>query len=77
MRFLIYFKGKGSYGKWMYEVQLTENSLTVQGINISENVYAISSLKPNTSYSVKVRAYSDGGKGPWSSEFKGSTLKNS
>ncbi|KAG8193693.1 hypothetical protein JTE90_024054 [Oedothorax gibbosus] len=70
-------QGKGSWEKWMYEVELKDNSKTIERINVPENTYDISNLKPNTSYSVKVRAFSEGGKGPWSSEFKGSTLRSS
>lgn len=71
--------GKGSYKKWMYEVNLFEDGkeLVQDESNIAGNSHYLSSLKPNTTYSVKLRAYSIGGKGPWSSEFTGSTLDNS
>ncbi|XP_035208124.1 proto-oncogene tyrosine-protein kinase ROS-like, partial [Stegodyphus dumicola] len=72
-------QGKGSWQKWLYEIELLDrrSTLTVFGVSISSNAYDVSNLKPNTTYSVKVRAYSDGGKGPWSSEFTGTTLKKS
>ncbi|CAL1296241.1 unnamed protein product [Larinioides sclopetarius] len=71
-------QGKGAWKKWLYEVHLLDHSTNraVFKVNISHNVYDMSSLKPNTTYSVKVRPYSVGGKGPWSSEFTGSTLEH-
>lgn len=51
--------------------------LVQYGANITRNVHYLHSLKHNTSYSVKLRAYSTGGKGPWSSEFTGRTFDKS
>ncbi|GFT84439.1 proto-oncogene tyrosine-protein kinase ROS [Nephila pilipes] len=70
-------QGKGSYKNYLYEIQLLDHisSHRMLKVNISNNIYDISNLKPNTTYSVKVRAYSAGGTGPWSSEFLGSTLE--
>ncbi|XP_042904175.1 proto-oncogene tyrosine-protein kinase ROS isoform X2 [Parasteatoda tepidariorum] len=71
-------QGKGSWRKWSYEVSLTDTSRNehVKAL-INDTIYAIKNLCPNTTYSVKVRAYSTRGKGPWSSEFRGMTLKKS
>ncbi|GIY65962.1 tyrosine-protein kinase receptor [Caerostris darwini] len=71
-------QGKGSWKKWLYEIQLVDplSGQTVHRADIKGNVYDISNLEPNTTYSVKVRPYSEGGKGPWSKEFTSSTLKN-
>ena len=51
--------------------------LVQYGANISRNIHYLHSLKLNTLYSVKLRAYSTGGKGPWSTEFTGRTLDKS
>ncbi|XP_055926559.1 proto-oncogene tyrosine-protein kinase ROS-like isoform X2 [Argiope bruennichi] len=71
-------QGKGAWKKWLYEVHLLDHASNraVFKVNISNNVYDMFTLKPNTTYSVKVRPYSEGGKGPWSSEFTGSTLED-
>ncbi|XP_054720908.1 proto-oncogene tyrosine-protein kinase ROS-like [Uloborus diversus] len=72
-------QGKGSWEKWLYEVDMLDhtNNLTVFGVNITGSSYDVMNLKPNATYSIRVRAYSHGGKGPWSSQFKGSTLAKS
>ncbi|GFQ68878.1 proto-oncogene tyrosine-protein kinase ROS [Trichonephila clavata] len=71
-------QGKGSYKNYLFEVQLLDHSKSLKMVkvnNIDKNLCYINNLLPNTTYSVKVRAYTAGGTGPWSSEFLGNTLK--
>lgn len=42
--------------------------------NISSTSYTITNLDPDTEYLIKVAAYANG-RGPWSSEFKGTSLR--
>lgn len=45
--------------------------------NITGNSNVVQNLTPNTLYSFKVAAYTSGGSGQWSQEFKAKTLKTS
>lgn len=45
--------------------------------NITGNSCVVQNLEPNTLYSFKVAAYTSGGSGQWSQEFKSKTLKTS
>ncbi|XP_023240042.1 proto-oncogene tyrosine-protein kinase ROS-like [Centruroides sculpturatus] len=74
---LLNILGKGAWQQWLYEVQLLNHINGVKKIetNVSSTSYIFYNLYPNTLYSVKVRAFSPGGKGPWSKEFSGKTLK--
>ncbi|XP_064488538.1 proto-oncogene tyrosine-protein kinase ROS-like isoform X2 [Ornithodoros turicata] len=69
--------GKGAWQKWLYELQVQDHSTRniIFRLNITETSATVGNLRPNTVYSVKVRAYSRGGKGPWSSDFIGRTLQ--
>ncbi|XP_076250339.1 receptor protein-tyrosine kinase sevenless isoform X2 [Rhynchophorus ferrugineus] len=69
-------QGRGAWQNWSYEISvkdLTTNSILTFHTNTSS--YSISNLKENTPYALKVLAYSKFGKGPWSTEFNGSTLR--
>lgn len=69
--------GQGAWQEWLYEVRVQDHSTRVfiYVMNITETSTTVRNLRPNTSYSVKVRAYSPGGRGPWSLDFVGRTLK--
>ncbi|XP_023244770.1 proto-oncogene tyrosine-protein kinase ROS-like [Centruroides sculpturatus] len=71
--------GKGAWQKWFYEIHLFDHvkNLTIFGNRTANNIYKIFTLRPNTTYSIKIRACSLGGKGEWSSEFVGKTLMQS
>jgi proto-oncogene tyrosine-protein kinase ROS len=49
--------------------------VTVYKKNVNTTSYTIQNLKANTEYVIKTAAYTSSGKGPWSSEFRGKTLK--
>jgi proto-oncogene tyrosine-protein kinase ROS len=69
--------GKGAWQNWSYELHITDETVgvTVYKKNVNATSYTIQHLKANTEYVIKVGAYTSSGKGPWSSEFRGKTLK--
>ncbi|XP_050027352.2 proto-oncogene tyrosine-protein kinase ROS isoform X2 [Dermacentor andersoni] len=69
--------GAGAWQQWLYEVRVQDQSTQVYiyAMNISETTTTVRNLRPDTAYSVKVRAYSPGGRGPWSVDFVGRTLR--
>lgn len=70
-------QGKGAWQNWSYEIQVKDikNSQITSYKNINATSYTITDLKENTEYVIKTAAYTSSGTGPWSSEFKGKTLK--
>ncbi|XP_042220290.1 proto-oncogene tyrosine-protein kinase ROS-like isoform X2 [Homarus americanus] len=66
--------GSGAWQKWMYEMHIQEGQHIMYRQNITDTSYQATNLRPGTFYMVKVRAYSRGGNGPWSHEFRGRTL---
>ncbi|XP_076304800.1 proto-oncogene tyrosine-protein kinase ROS-like [Tachypleus tridentatus] len=68
---------KGAWQNWLYEITIKEftsgTSIVIK--NITTLMFVVDGLQPATVYSIKVRAYSHGGAGPWSTEFKGKTMK--
>ncbi|KAK3578565.1 hypothetical protein CHS0354_025280 [Potamilus streckersoni] len=74
---ILQYQGKGAYSKWSYEVYLhpldnTDNFLQEKTNKLH---YEVSNLEPDAQYSVKVRAFSKAGTGPWSEIFIGRTLR--
>lgn len=70
-------QGKGAWQNWSYEIQIKDvtTSKTMSHKNINTTSYTIIGLKENTEYIIKAAAYTSSGTGPWSSEFRGRTLK--
>ena len=69
--------GKGAWQNWSYELHITDEAMgiTVYKKNVNATSYTIQNLKANTEYVIKAAAYTSSGRGPWSSEFRGKTLK--
>lgn len=71
------FIGKGAWQNWSYEISIknvnTNQITTHKGINITS--CTVQNIEEDTEYIIKAAAYTDLGKGPWSSEFHGKTLK--
>ncbi|XP_066301106.1 proto-oncogene tyrosine-protein kinase ROS-like [Branchiostoma lanceolatum] len=67
--------GKGSWQDWRYELEVqnldspNENSTVVS--DIMAHNHTLQGLEKGAQYSFSVRAYSQGGQGPWSSSFVG------
>lgn len=70
-------QGKGAWQNWSYEIHVKDisDSKNASYRNINTTSYTIEDLKENTEYIIKAAAYTSSGTGPWSSEFKGKTLK--
>lgn len=70
-------QGKGAFKDWNYRLEVFGDNETQTYKNITGNSYIVEDLKPNTLYSFKVAAYTSGGSGQWSQEFRSKTLKTS
>ncbi|KAF4521972.1 hypothetical protein B566_EDAN012521 [Ephemera danica] len=70
-------QGKGAWQNWSYEVQLRdENCSTVEThLNVTSTSVTLTSLRPDTPYSLKACAYTSAGRGPWSAEFQGRSFR--
>lgn len=70
-------QGKGAWQNWSYEISVKDlrTNLTRTYKNINVTSYTIKNLTDDTEYVIKVAASTSSGKGPWSSEFKGVSLK--
>ncbi|XP_066980698.1 proto-oncogene tyrosine-protein kinase ROS isoform X4 [Macrobrachium rosenbergii] len=66
--------GAGAWQKWRYEMHIQEGQKIMYNKNITDTSYQAKNLRPGTFYIIKVQAYSVGGNGPWSREFRGRTL---
>ncbi|KAJ8934365.1 hypothetical protein NQ314_013406 [Rhamnusium bicolor] len=76
---LLGVQGKGAWQNWSYEISITEvnSKEVVFHKHVNTTFFTINDLKENSEYILKVAAYTKFGKGPWSSEFRGSTLNRS
>ncbi|KAI4460354.1 tyrosine-protein kinase receptor [Holotrichia oblita] len=72
-------QGRGAWQNWSYEISVqnskTKEIQTYKDINVTS--YTIKTLKEDAEYVIKAAAYTQSGKGPWSSEFKGRSLRRS
>ncbi|XP_050308693.1 proto-oncogene tyrosine-protein kinase ROS isoform X2 [Anthonomus grandis grandis] len=72
---LLGLQGRGAWQNWSYEISVQDLSTnTINTYTTSAPSLSITNLTENTRYLLKVLAYTKSGKGPWSTEFKGSTL---
>lgn len=71
-------QGKGAWQNWSYELQI-KNEKTGQVKTYREisnaTFFSVEDLEDDTEYVIKAAAYTSSGSGPWSSEFRGKTLK--
>ncbi|KAF5278624.1 hypothetical protein FQA39_LY00666 [Lamprigera yunnana] len=70
-------QGKGAWQNWSYEISIKEisSNYTITHKNINITSCTIQNLEEDREYVIKAAAYTNLGKGPWSSEFRGKTLK--
>lgn len=73
---LLGVQSKGAWQNWSYElwVKDTNSKIVKYYKNITDQSFTIYDLDYNSEYLIKAAAYTSSGKGPWSSEFRGSTL---
>nr|ALV82505.1 sev [Leptinotarsa decemlineata] len=76
---VLFLSGKGAWQNWSYEISLKEinSEEIIIHKNINDTFFTITNLKENTEYILRVAAYTNSGRGPWSSGFKGTTLNAS
>ncbi|XP_057670694.1 proto-oncogene tyrosine-protein kinase ROS isoform X2 [Diorhabda carinulata] len=76
---LVGLQGKGAWQNWSYEISVREANTdnTIVHRNINNTIFTVTNLKENREYILKVAAYTNSGKGPWSSDFRGITLNSS
>ncbi|RWS19820.1 proto-oncogene tyrosine-protein kinase ROS-like protein, partial [Leptotrombidium deliense] len=69
---------QGAWQQWVFEIRVEDavlqNSTAI--VNLTESSCVLQELSPNTVYKINVRAYNKAGKGPWCSQFIGSTFKS-
>ncbi|XP_074098359.1 receptor protein-tyrosine kinase sevenless isoform X3 [Cotesia typhae] len=70
-------QGKGAWQNWSYELEIKDESTghTVQQRNITGSSHTVYNLREKSEYTIKAAAYTHAGRGPWSSEFRGKTLR--
>lgn len=70
-------QGKGAWQNWSYELEIKDesNGETVNQKMISGSSHTVHNLRERSEYSIKAAAYTSSGRGPWSTEFRGQTLK--
>lgn len=76
---LLSIQGTSSWQNWNYEIEIinedkNNSKTTVRGIKGLHHF--VSNLSPNTNYRVRVAAYTNGGYGQFSSEFRAKTLRS-
>ncbi|XP_063241344.1 proto-oncogene tyrosine-protein kinase ROS isoform X2 [Bacillus rossius redtenbacheri] len=74
---LLGHQGKGAWQSWWYELQIRDEQLglTIFRKDLNTTSLTVHDLRPDTDYVVKAAAYTSSGRGPWSSEFRGRTLR--
>lgn len=76
---LLSIQGLSSWQDWNYEIEVTnedDNNTKTTVRDIKGLHHSISDLQPNTNYKVRVAAYTNGGYGQFSSEFRAKTLRS-
>ncbi|XP_046688875.1 proto-oncogene tyrosine-protein kinase ROS-like [Homalodisca vitripennis] len=72
-------QGKGAWQGWWYQLSVrdVEADTVEEWGEINATYYTVSDLRPGREYVVRAAAYTTAGMGPWSSEFRGKTLRHS
>ncbi|XP_020283790.1 proto-oncogene tyrosine-protein kinase ROS isoform X2 [Pseudomyrmex gracilis] len=76
--YLLGGQGKGAWQDWLYELEI-KNEFTGETIHqkgIAGSSHTVYNLKERSKYLIKVAAFTNAGRGPWSTEFRGQTLRN-
>ncbi|XP_077261634.1 receptor protein-tyrosine kinase sevenless isoform X2 [Temnothorax americanus] len=71
-------QGKGAWQNWSYELEIKDESTgeTIHQKSIAGSSHTVHNLRERSEYSIKAAAYTIAGRGPWSTEFRGRTLRN-
>ncbi|XP_011687300.1 PREDICTED: proto-oncogene tyrosine-protein kinase ROS isoform X2 [Wasmannia auropunctata] len=74
-------QGKGAWQNWLYELEI-KNEFTgeirqiINHMNIAGLSDTVHNLRERSVYLIRAAAYTSAGRGPWSTEFRGRTLRN-
>ncbi|XP_015109279.1 proto-oncogene tyrosine-protein kinase ROS [Diachasma alloeum] len=70
-------QGKGAWQNWSYELEIKDESTghTIRQRDIAGSSHTVKNLREKSEYTIKAAAYTKAGRGPWSSEFRGKTLR--
>lgn len=70
-------QGKGAWQNWSYELEIKDESTgeTIHQKGIPGSSHTVHNLRERSEYSIKAAAYTSAGRGPWSTEFRGRTLR--
>ncbi|XP_014482097.1 PREDICTED: proto-oncogene tyrosine-protein kinase ROS isoform X2 [Dinoponera quadriceps] len=75
-------QGKGAWQNWSYELEIREessnysSSQTIRQRDIVGSSHTVFNLRESSQYYIRVAAYTSAGRGPWSTEFRGRTLRD-
>ncbi|XP_025159700.1 proto-oncogene tyrosine-protein kinase ROS isoform X2 [Harpegnathos saltator] len=75
-------QGKGAWQNWSYELEIREetsnysSSQIIRQRDIVGSSHTVHNLRESSQYYIRVAAYTSAGRGPWSTEFRGRTLRN-
>ncbi|XP_029040730.2 proto-oncogene tyrosine-protein kinase ROS isoform X3 [Osmia bicornis bicornis] len=71
-------QGKGAWQNWSYELEIKDESTgeTIHQKDIAGSFHTVHNLREKSEYSIKAAAYTSAGRGPWSTEFRGRTLRD-
>ncbi|KAL6432278.1 hypothetical protein ACFW04_006732 [Cataglyphis niger] len=75
---LLGYQGKGAWQDWSYELEIIDESTgeTIHQKDIVGLSHTVYNLREKSEYSIKAAAYTNAGRGPWSTEFRGRTLRD-
>lgn len=75
---LLSIQGRGAWQAWNYRLMIIDEDANVETLveRITGTHHPIDHLKPNTNYCFMAAAYTKGGHGPWSTEFRTKTLRS-
>jgi len=70
-------QGKGAWQNWSYALEIRDESTgeTIHQKDVAGSSHTVHDLRERSEYSIKVAAYTSAGRGPWSTEFRGRTLR--
>ncbi|XP_011346152.2 proto-oncogene tyrosine-protein kinase ROS isoform X2 [Ooceraea biroi] len=71
-------QGKGAWQNWSYELEIKDESTseTIHQKDVAGSSHTVHNLRERSEYSIKAAAYTSAGRGPWSTEFRGRTLRD-
>ena len=74
---MYFWLGKGAWQNWSYQLSIRDvnEKEGEERRDINSTYYTVHDLRPNTEYVIRAAAYTSAGIGPWSTQFRGKTLR--